>query len=484
MSGRRYVPGLILALVILLIVGGLLYWRGYRLMQHLPASGPAAPAPEAKEGRKILYWVSPMDPKYISNQPGKDTMGMELKPVYEGEGAAAAPGAIAVDPNTMQSMGLKLGKVEVRPLSRVIRAVGLVNYDETQLNVVNTKVDGWVTRLFIKITGEPVHKGQKLLSIFSRDLVPAQREYLLALQNLNSIGKSRFPELAGGARRLAEASRQRLSYFDITPAEIAALETRGEVKKSLTLFSPVTGIVTKRLVTQGQYVMTGMTLLEVADLTYVWVDAQIYEYELPWVRVGQNAVMTLQYLPGETYTGRVEYIYPYVKMETRTARVRLRFPNPGIRLKPDMFAQVEIRDTLPHPVVAVPPEGVLDSGEKHLVFIALGNGQFEPREIKVGMEGEGQWREVLSGLKGGEEVVISAQFLLDSESRIREAVRKMTLMPATGAEPEKANPPPAPPVPHKHQKEPEKKDSKQDDAATGPEPCPCWPHTANPFHRH
>jgi Cu(I)/Ag(I) efflux system membrane fusion protein/cobalt-zinc-cadmium efflux system membrane fusion protein len=445
-TARRYVLlGLVFGLVIALTVWGGLYLSGYRVMKHGPP-GPTAVAPEAKEGKRIKYWVSPMNPNYISDKPGKDPMGMELKPVYAGE-EGAAPGAIAVDPNTMQSMGLKLGKVEVRPLSRVIRAVGKVTYDESQLAVVNTKTDGWVTRLFIKITGEPVRKGQKLVSLYSRELVPAQREYLLALQNLNTIGKSRFPEMAGGARRLAEASRARLENFDITPAEIAALETRGEVKKSLTLFSPVTGIVTKRLVTQGQYVMTGSTLLEVADLTYVWVDAQIYEYELPWVRVGQKAVMTLQYLPGETFTGTIEYIYPYLNDITRTARVRMRFPNPGIKLKPEMYAQVEIKSALPHPVVAVPPEAVLDSGEKHLVFIALGNGQFEPREIKVGVEGQGEWRQVLEGLKGGEEVVISAQFLLDSESRIREAVRKMTLMPATGAEPEKAKPPAKPGAP-------------------------------------
>ncbi|MCL4500758.1 MAG: efflux RND transporter periplasmic adaptor subunit [Deltaproteobacteria bacterium] len=447
-TARRYVLlSLLFGLIIALAFWGGLYLSGYRVMKH-GAPSPGAAAPEAKEGKKIKYWVSSMDPKYVSSKPGKDPMGMDLVPVYEGE-EGAAPGAIAVDPNTMQSMGLKLGKVEVRPLTRSIRAVGLVNYDETQLNVVNTKVDGWVTFLYTKITGALVRKGQRLINIYSRELVPAQQEYLLALRNLKALGKSPFPEVTDGARRLAEVSRQRLSYFDITPAEIATLERTGQVKKNLYLLSPVTGIVTKRMVTQGMFVQSGMTLLELADLTYVWVDAQVYEYELPWVKVGQTAVMTLQYLPGETYTGRVEYIYPYLKTETRTARVRLKFPNPGIKLKPEMFAQVEIKSSLPRPVVALPPEAVLDSGEKHLVFIALGKGQFEPREIKVGLEGEGEWREVLEGLKGGEEVVISAQFLLDSESRIREAVRKMTLMPGMSApgEKEKAAPPTKPGAP-------------------------------------
>ncbi len=411
---RRYLlQSLVFGLIIAIAVGGVLYLSGYRLMKH-GAPGPSAAAPEAKEGRKILYWVSPMDPKFISNKPGKDPMGMDLKPVYAGEEAAQAPGTIAVDPNTMQSTGVKTAKVEVRPLARVIRAVGKINYDESQLSVVNTKTDGWVTTLYVKITGGLVRKGQKLVSIYSRELVPAQQEYLLALRNLKVLAKSPFPEMVAGARRLAEASRQRLSYFDVTPGEITTLERTGAVKKNLTLYSPVSGIVTKRMVTQGQFVQSGMTLLEVADLTQVWVDAEIYEYELPWVKLGEKAVMTLEYLPGETFTGKIEYTYPYINDATRTAKVRLKFPNPGLRLKPEMFAQVEIKSALPHPVVAVPPEAILDSGEKQLVFIAMGQGRFEPREIKVGAEGEGEWRQVLSGLKGGEEVVISAQFLLDS----------------------------------------------------------------------
>jgi Cu(I)/Ag(I) efflux system membrane fusion protein/cobalt-zinc-cadmium efflux system membrane fusion protein len=415
---------------------------GYRLMQHAAAPGPAPPAPEAKEGRKVKYWVSPMDPKIISDKPGKDPMGMDFKPIYEGEEAAGAPGTIKVDPNTLQSIGVRTAKVEVRPLSRVIRAVGKVMYDENQLKVVNTKVDGWVTRLYVRITGEPVRKGQRLISIYSRELVPAQQEYLLALKNLKTVGKSPFPEMAEGARRLAEAARVRLEYFDITPAQIAELERTGQVRKELTLTSPVRGIVTERMVTEGQFVMAGMTLLKVADLSTVWVEGDIYEYELPWVAVGQQATMTLSYLPGETFRGTIEYLYPYLKGKTRTARVRLKFPNPKYQLKPDMYAQVEIKSPLHPRVVVVPLEAVMDTGERQHVFVALGEGRFEPREVKLGAQGDGGLMQVLSGLKGGEEVVTSAHFLLDSESRFREAAAKFLGAQEPGKE---GTPAPKPP---------------------------------------
>lgn len=445
MSARRFLPGLGLGLIILLVLGGVLYFVGYRLMQHAAAPGPSPPAPEAKEGKKIKYWVSPMDPTIISKTPAKDPMGMDFKPVYEGEEAAGAPGTIAVDPNTLQSIGVRTAKVEIRPLSRLIRAVGMVIYDESQLAVVNTKVDGWVTRLYVKITGEPVRKGQRLVSIYSRELVPAQMEYLLALKNLKTIGKSPFPEVAAGARRLAEASRVRLEYFDITPSQIAELERTGQVKKELILTSPVRGIVTERLVTEGQFVMAGMTLLKVADLSTVWVEGDIYEYELPWVAVGQQASMTLSYLPGKTFRGSIEYIYPYLKGKTRTARIRLKFPNPKYQLKPDMYAQVEIKSPLHPQVVVVPLEAVMDTGERQHVFVALGEGRFEPREVKLGAQGDGGLVQVLSGLKGGEEVVTSAHFLLDSESRFREAAAKF--MGGPEAEKEGA---PAPKPPHAH----------------------------------
>jgi RND family efflux transporter MFP subunit len=432
-------------------------------MDLVPIYEEAAPSPPAaaapKKERKIKYWVDPMDPRNVSDHPGKAPCGMDLVPVYEQEGAAAAPGAIAVSPTTIQSMGVRTAKVELRPLTRDTWTVGLVTVNERNLSVINTKVSGWVERLYINATGDPVRKGQTLLSIYSPELVSAQREYLLALKNLKGLGKSPFPELQDSAQRLARASRQRLAYWDITPAQIRELERTGEVKKNLTLTSPVKGIVTKRMVTQGTYVQSGMPLLEVADLSTIWVDADIYQYELPWIKVGQAVEMSLDYLPGETFTGQIDYIYPYLKEATRTVRVRLRFPNPQLKLKPEMFAQVKIMSPVTREAVVVPTEAVLDTGLKQHVFIALGQGRFEPREVKLGVYGDGNhYREVLSGLKGGEEVVTSAQFLLDSESSFREAIQMM--LPAQGG-PEKAKeaapaapaaPAPAAPMPpgHKH----------------------------------
>ncbi|MHB8069106.1 MAG: efflux RND transporter periplasmic adaptor subunit [Desulfobaccales bacterium] len=399
------------------------------------AAAPGAPAtgtPVAKKEKKIKYWVSPMDPGFISDKPGKAPCGMDLVPVYEEEGGEAAPGAIAVSPTTVQSMGVRTAKAEVQPLTHDTWTVGRVTFNERSLAIINTKVAGWVERLYINATGDPVRKGQTLLSIYSPDLVSTQKEYLLALKNLKTLGKSPFPELGDSARNLLEASRRRLQYFDISAGQIAALEKTGQVKKLLSLSSPVKGIVTKRMVTQGQMVQAGMPLLEVADLSTVWVDADIYQYELPWIKAGQQVEMSLQYMPGETFQGKIDYIYPYLKEDTRTAKVRLRFPNPQLKLKPEMFAQVQIKSPAAKEAVVVPAEAVLDTGLKQHVFIALGGGKFEPREVKLGVYGNGNhYREVLSGLKGGEDVVTSAQFLLDSESRFREAIQMM--LPPQGA---------------------------------------------------
>jgi len=426
--------------------------KGQDLVPFLGEMGaPAAPAATAaKKERKIKYWVSPMDPGYVRDKPGKAPCGMDLVPVYEDEPGAAQEGAIAVDPRVLQSMGVRTAKAEVKELSRTIRAVGKVTYDERRLTVVTTKLSGWVERLYVKATGDPIRKGQNLLSLYSPDLVTTQEEFLLALKNLRTMEKSGVPEFQKGAQRLLAAAHQRLRYWDIPASEINRLKNTGEVKRTLTLVSPANGIVIKRMVTEGQMVQAGMPLLEVADLSTVWVEADIYEYELPWVKVLEHATMTLTYLPGETFHGRVQYIYPFLKETTRTARVRLAFPNPGLKLKPDMYAQVQITSPLKEPTVVIPAEAVMDTGEKQHVFLALGKGRFEPREIKVGVRGNDGQVQVLSGLTGNEEVVTSAQFLLDSESRFREAIAQMLKGGEAQEGKKEAAPPPAHPPGHQH----------------------------------
>lgn len=392
---------------------------------------PAAPPPSpAKAERKIKYWVSPMDPGYVRDQPGKAPCGMDLVPVYEDQ-APAGQGdkVITIAPGFLQSMGVRTQKVQLQSLSRTIRAVGLVSYNERLLTMVTTKVQGWVDQLYHRVTGEPIQKGQPLLTIYSPELVSAQEEYLLALKGQQELLKSPFPDLQESARRMLQASRKRLEYWDIGPAQIEALERTRQVQKYLTLNSPVNGIILKRNVTQGMMVQPGQTLLEVVDLATVWVDAEVYEYELPWIRVGQQARVTLPYLPGQKFSGSVEYIYPFLKEATRTARIRIKIPNPGLKLKPEMFAQAEIFSPLGGTAVAVPAEAVLNTGQRQHVFLALGQGRFEPREVKIGLDTGQGWLQVLSGLQGGDEVVTSAQFLLDSESRFREAIANM-LKPA------------------------------------------------------
>ncbi len=254
-------------------------------------------------------------------------------------GEGRRPGAIAVSPTTIQSMGVRTAKVEVRPLTHDTWTVGLITFNERNLSVVNTKVAGWVERLYINATGDPVRRGQALLSIYSPDLVSAQDEYLLALRNLKNLEKSPYPEMVEGARRLAEASRRRLEYFDVSAGQIEALKTSGHVKKHLVLASPAKGIVTKRMVTQGQMVQAGMPLLEVADLSTIWVDADIYQYELPWIKVGQKVEMSLNYMPGETFAGRIDYIYPYPE--------RGQPHRAGAPAVPQPAAQTETGDVLP-----------------------------------------------------------------------------------------------------------------------------------------
>ncbi len=422
---------------------------GHELVPFFGEVGAPPPGMARKE-RKVKYWVSPMDPGYVSDKPGKAPCGMDLVPVYEEEAGAAKEGTIAVDPNILQSMGVRTAKAELRPLSRSIRAVGRVTYDERRLFQVTTKITGWVERLYVKATGDPIRRGQPLLSLYSPELVSAQRELLLAQKNLKNLEKSDFPELREGARRVLEASLMRLRNWDIPEAQIQELLRTGEVKRDLTLNSPANGVVIKRLVTQGQMVQAGMPLLEVADLSSVWVEADVYEYELPWVKVGQHAQMTLSYLPGQTFHGQVSYIYPFLKEATRTARVRLAFPNPGLKLKPDMFAQVELTAPSADPAVVVPSEAVLDTGERQHVFVSLGEGRFEPRTVKVGLRGDDGAVQVVEGLKAGEEVVTSAQFLLDSESRFREAIALMLRATEQKAGAKEAPAPPPMPPGHKH----------------------------------
>jgi Cu(I)/Ag(I) efflux system membrane fusion protein/cobalt-zinc-cadmium efflux system membrane fusion protein len=372
--------------------------------------------------RKITHWVSSMDPTYVRDAPGKDTMGMDLVPVYD----KSAGSGITIDPATSQNMGVRIATVVRQDISRSIKTVGAVTADESRQSSINSKVEGWIEKLYVDQTGKPVAKGAPLLEIYSPDLVSAQQEYLLALRNSERLAENSYPEIASGAQRLRDAARTRLKYWDISDKQISSLEKNGEPKKTLTLYSPTGGIVMMKNALPGMRVMPGEELLQITDLSRVWVDAQLYEYQLAAVKVGQSAEIILPYNVGKVLRGKIAYIYPTLSGETRTARARIELANPGLELKPEMYVDVRIDGAKKAAALVIPVEAILDSGAQQTVFVALGEGRFEPRIVRSGVRDESGNVEITDGLKEGEQVVVSAQFMLDSESRLREAVQKMT----------------------------------------------------------
>jgi len=443
----------ITALVVLLagIIGG---WAGMSLWSHRQTSsepvagevprqenstaskeGLQAGMIDPKTGKKIKYWVAPMDPTYIRDEPGKSPMGMDLVPVYEEGGGEKEPtSTIRIDPVTLQNMGVRTALVQKKPLVKYIRTFGNIRTDETKLYEINTKFAGWIEKLHVEFEGEVVRKGQPLFDIYSPELVSAQEEYLLALRQHENLSSSAYPSIREGAERLLQASRTRLLYWDLTDKQIREIEQTGKTRKTVTIHSPASGVVVIRKATEGSYFKPGKRMYKIADLSTVWVDVDVYEYDLPWIHQGMAAQMELPYTPGKRFYGKVLYIYPYLNPQTRTAKLRLEFPNPNYELKLDMYANVYLKSTVSQESVVIPQEAVIRSGVRNVVFISLGKGRFEPREVQLGMEGNDNEYQVLEGLKEGEEIVTSAQFMLDSESRLREAIQKMLEVKRAGAQ--------------------------------------------------
>jgi len=373
-------------------------------------------APSAE--RKVKYYKSTMTPGEVSPTPRKDSMGMDMVPVYEEEAAAAESSVITIDPVTMQNMDVRTGLVTRGPLRRVVRTVGVVDFDETTLTDVTTKFKGWIEKLYVDSTGQQVHRGDPLFDIYSPELYSAQVEYLLALdQPTNFVG--------AGAQALESSALAKLKFLDIPDEQVAQTKREGRARRTLRINAPRDGIVVEKLAVEGQMVDAGMKLYRLADLGTVWVQTQIYEQDLPLVRLGQEATVSLSYMQDRKFRGRVTYVYPTVDEKTRTAKVRMEFHNPGYFLKPGMFTTVELVAELSPAAVLVPDMAVLRSGEKNTVFVALEGGKFEPRTVIIGARAQGNMYQVLSGLAEGERVVTSGQFMFDSESQLREAIQKM-----------------------------------------------------------
>jgi RND family efflux transporter MFP subunit len=393
---------------------------GMKLTPIRKQAGTSAPAE-----RKIAYYKSTMNPGETSPQPGKDSMGMDMVPVYEN--AANQSQTIAIDPATIQTMDIRTAGVTRGPLRRVIRTVANVDYDETALADVTTKYKGWIEKLYVDATGALVNPGDPLFEIYSPELYSAQTEYLAALS-----AESGSPSTED--RALLDSARTKLKFYDISDAQIAELEKTRLATKTLTITAPISGFVVEKNVVAGQMVEAGMKLYRLADIGVVWVYAQVYEQDLSAVQLGQEATMTLSYLPDRKFRGRVTYIYPTVDEKTRTARVRMEFHNPGYFLKPGMFATVELVSDLAPSALLVPDSAVLRSGEKNTVFVALPGGKFEARTVALGLQAQDDFDQVLGGLNEGERIVTSGQFMLDSESQLREAIQKMSgsvVSPAT-----------------------------------------------------
>ncbi len=377
--------------------------------------------------RKIVFYRSPMNPEVTSPVPAKDNMGMDYIPVYaKGDSSSDKDpaGTVKIDPAMVQDIGVRTAIAKRSSLSHDIHAVARVVYDEERLSRPHPKTSGWIDKLFIDKTGEVVKKDTTLLSLYSPQLVSSQQEYLLALSNRKHLENSPFKDIRDGARELVRSSRERLALLDVPERQIRELEKTHKIKKNLDINSPFDGIVMKIGIREGQYVTPATQLYMLADLRKIWVYVDVYENELPWVRLGDTAKMTVRAHPGKVFTGKVTYIYPYLDSKTRTNRIRLEFDNKDLELKPEMFADVTLMTSRQVNAIVVPSQAILRTGVSNHVFVVRAPGKFEPRNVVLGVSSDGL-TQILSGVKAGEKVVTSSEFLIDSESNLREAMAKM-----------------------------------------------------------
>jgi RND family efflux transporter MFP subunit len=408
-------------LAALAIAAGAGYWfGGKRAKVEHDTAATATAAPE-QGGRKILYYRNPMGLPDTSPTPKKDSMGMDYIAVYEGE-VEDTSGAVKISTAKVQRLGVRTAAVERRVLDAVVRATGRVEVDERRLATITPKFEGYVEKLYVNATGQYVARGTPLFEAYSPELLATQREYAIAAQGLAQV-KGADEATVAGMKRLADSALERLRNWDVTDEQIAQLAARGQPVRALTFRAPASGVVIERKAVQGMRFMPGEMLYQIADLSTVWVIADVFEQDIGRVRVGQPAAVLLAAYPGTRFDGRVAYIYPILKAETRSAQVRIELANPGGRIKPAMYAQVEL-PAAGVSVLAVPNSAVIDSGTRRVVLIDQGEGRFEPREVRLGAHGD-EFVTVLEGLKEGERVVVAANFLIDAESNLKAALGGM-----------------------------------------------------------
>lgn len=369
---------------------------------------PAVIAAEESE-KEVLYWVAPMDPNYRRDEPGQSPMGMDLVPVYAED--AGDGDTITISPEVVQNLGVRTTEAEMSRLWRGIDTVGYVDFDESKLSHIHLRTEGWIENLVVRSEGERVKKGERLFDFYSPQLVNAQEEFVQAL--------------SAGNKGLIAASSERLIALGISADQIEDLRKTRKTSQNISVYAPQDGVVSSLPVREGMFVKSSMKVMSLADLSSVWLLAEVFERQVDWVSLGDTAQVTLSYLPGQTWEGKVEYIYPSLDPKTRTLKVRLRFDNPEEALKPNMYANVKIFGGAKNNVLVIPLEALIRSGRNERVIIALGEGHFAARAVKAGIE-SGEWVEIVSGLKAGEEVVVSGQFLLDSEASSKASFGRMS----------------------------------------------------------
>ncbi len=393
-------------------------------MDLVPVRDAEGEAEPSRDERRILHWRAPMDPGYISDKPGQSPMGMDLIPVYE-EPAQKQSG-VRVDPNFLQNFSIRSARVEKGRIPRLIKTIATLHHNPRTMVSINTKFEGWIETAHVNYLGQPVRKGDLLFEIFSPQLLTTQQEFLAALQFLRRLREQAHPKAVQRAQALVEAARRRLLFWDVTEDQIGRLKTEGKPFRRLKVASPVSGVVVDQAgeTLEGMKVSPGMNLYRVADLSTVWAQVEVFQHEMRHLRIGKKVRVSLDAFPERRWRGTVVSLNPELDPRTRTLGVQVEISNKGGRLRPEMVAEVELEIPGPANALKVPEEAVLHTGERSVVIVQKELNLFEPREVELGATGGG-FQEIRTGLKDGERVVTSSQFLIDSESNLREAINKI-----------------------------------------------------------
>jgi len=394
------------SIIVLLVI---VFFAGVLVNRYFQPDTSLSSKNTTQKSSKILYWVAPMDPTYRRNKPGKSPMGMDLVPAYA-DSQTDGEGVIKISPVVENNLGVKTAVVKRMNLARIINTVGYVTVDENNIEHIHTYTDGWVRVLNVKTTGEIVKKGQLLLELYSPTLSNAQEEFLLALKNKNIA--------------LIHAGEKKLLTLGMAQSQINHLKQTRHIMERVKIYATRSGVVSQLNVREGKYIKPDTDMMTIEDLSHIWVIAEVFERQANWVKADQLATATFSYIPGKTWQGRVDYVYPELNQQTHTLRVRLTFPNPDLSLKPKMYANIKILSREVKESLAIPRQALIRTGEGDRVILALSNGRFKAQAVKTGIE-SGNYYQILSGLKVGDVVVTSAQFLIDSESNLKAAFDRM-----------------------------------------------------------